>query len=424
MKIFIATLGTRGDAQPYVALGAGLKKAGHSVTVCAARAFKPIVEERGLRYGHMNDDLLELMQTAEGLGAMAGAARPLKTVKTVIGLWKLSAPIQRKTLDEGWASAKEAEPDLILFHPKAFGGPHYAEKLGVPAFMAFYLPMYVPTAEYPNIGFPRMTLGGWYNRRTYTLVQSLFRAGCGPFVRKWRRANGLSPRRRLVFGEDIPVLHGFSRHVVPVPSDWPPKAAAAGFWFLDHPERWEPPKDLVDFLNAGGPPVYAGFGSMRGKDSERLAGIVIEAFRIAGVRGIIAKGWGGLNPGDLPPNVHAIGEAPHDWLFPKVSAAIHHGGAGTTAAALRAGRPSIVCPFLVLGDQNFWGRRVSDLGAGVPPLTLKRLTADQLAEAINKVTHEAPYRRNAEILGEKIRQEDGVGNAVEIIERWMETAKP
>jgi sterol 3beta-glucosyltransferase len=221
-------------------------------------------------------------------------------------------------------------------------------------------------------------------------------------------------------GEPVPVLHGYSEHVLPRPADWPDGALVTGYWFLESDATWQPPDRLRDFLAAGDPPVYVGFGSMAGADPRRLARVVAEATRRAHVRGLLAIGWGGLDAGDLPDSVLAIDEAPHDWLFPRVAAAVHHGGAGTTAAALRAGRPSVICPFI--GDQPFWGRRVRALGAGSDPIPQKRLTAENLAAAIREVTTNPAIGRRSRELGERIRGEDGVANAVSALRsalaRW------
>jgi sterol 3beta-glucosyltransferase len=209
-------------------------------------------------------------------------------------------------------------------------------------------------------------------------------------------------------------LHGYSEFVSPRPGDWPDTAHITGYWFLDQNDGWQPSVALVDFLKAGEAPVYVGFGSMAGRNPQRMANLVVEALQKAKTRGIIATGWGGLDAGNLPETIFKIDNVPHDWLFPQVSAVVHHGGAGTTAAGLRAGRPSIICPFLV--DQPYWGERVYALGAGNKPIPQKKLTAEKLAEAIREVTTSQLIRQNAETVGEKIRQEDGITNAITILE--------
>jgi sterol 3beta-glucosyltransferase len=198
---------------------------------------------------------------------------------------------------------------------------------------------------------------------------------------------------------------------------WSEHARVTGYWFLDHPPDWQPPADLVDFLESGPPPIYIGFGSLKSRGAEKAGRIVLDALRQSGHRGVIAIGGGGLSESDLPDEVFAVGSVPHDWLFPRMAAVVHHGGAGTTGAELRAGVPSVIVP--VTNDQPFWGRRVRALGVGPAPIPRRRLTADRLARAICiAVTDESIRKRGAE-LGETIRAEDGVGNAVRIVNQAL-----
>ena len=189
---------------------------------------------------------------------------------------------------------------------------------------------------------------------------------------------------------------------------------ATGYWFLSPPEGWQPLNALQAFLDDGPPPVYIGFGSMAGRDPARKTQPAVEALQRAGQRGITATGWGGLRAEDLPPSILKIQAAPHDWLFPRVAAVVHHDGAGTTAAGLRAGKPTVICPFF--GDQPFWGRRVVDLGVGAEPISQKKLSADNLVAAIDQVTSNGQIQQRAAALGDKIRVEDGVARAVDFLE--------
>jgi sterol 3beta-glucosyltransferase len=289
--------------------------------------------------------------------------------------------------------------------------------------LAFWFPIYVPTSRFPAMGFPELPLGPGYRRLTYQLIRQILLM-MSRRVRKWRKQNGLAPRSpgsrmRLPDGRPIPALHGFSRHMIPRPDDWPDNAIVTGYWFLDQAEDWNPPRSLTEFLSGGEPPVYFGFGSIFGRDPKRVTRIILEAVRRTGVRAILAQGWGGLEPGDTarPESVMFIEAAPHGWLFPQVDAVAHHGGCGTTAAGLLAGKPSILCPFF--GDQPFWGRHVQRLGVGPPPIPQKRLTVESLCHAIDTVKSDSTMRENAAALGRRIRKEDGTSNAVTFITRWM-----
>ncbi|MBT0962817.1 glycosyltransferase [Denitromonas iodatirespirans] len=421
MNIFIATYGSRGDVQPYIALGKGLQAAGHEVTLATSERFREEVEAHGLHFGYMNDTMLAILDTDQGREMLENTRSAFAVVKRTFSMMKQVGPLQRRLLQEGWDAARQCQPDLIIFHPKAYGGPLYAEKLGVPVILALVIPMLVPTAEHPHLGFPDLKLGAAYNRMTHALVKRLMGLSAGKPVKAWRAANGLPRQGRFDVlhthaGKAIPVLCGFSRHVVPPPTDWPETVTTTGYWFLDGHDHWTPPPALADFLAAGPPPVYVGFGSMAGRDPQRLGRIVIDALQHAGVRGIVATGWGGLQiDAPLPDSILRIEQAPHDWLFPRMATVVHHGGAGTTAAALRAGKPSVIVPFF--GDQPYWARRVHALGAGSRPLPQKTLTVEALAAAINGV--DAGVREKAAALGAAIRNEDGIGNAVAQIEKLM-----
>ena len=417
MRICVLTIGTRGDVQPYVALGRGLQRAGHEVTVCTAQTFQELVVDNGLQYAFMNDGLIRLMDTAEGKGAMEGRRAQ------GFGLIKKARPLLRQALDEAWQAAQGT--DLVVYHPKTLAGYHIAEKLDLPVILSLPLPAYTPTRAFPNpILGSGIRLGGIFNRWTYAITR-LASALYADVINDWRRAIGLPPRGRLANelvlpnGQPMPTLYPYSPQVVPTPSDWPGTTLATGYWFLDHDARWQPPSGLEDFLQTGEAPVYVGFGSIPSTDPEAKGRVVIEA--LGGRRAVLASGWGGMAVEALPDTVHMIEHAPHDWLFERVQAVVHHGGAGTTAAGLRAGKATVICPFF--GDQPFWGRRVSDLGVGVPPIPQKSLDAVNLAEAIGRVVSDTAMQGRAARLGERIRDEDGVGRAIDFVERLAWTRR-
>jgi sterol 3beta-glucosyltransferase len=283
MNILIITLGSRGDVQPYVALGKGLKTAGHQVTLCTSSSFKSFVTEHGLSYGYMNNDLVEMARSDVGRNIMENANSVFKIIITSIKLFKLVTPMQRAMLKDSWEAAQKCGPDLIIFHPKAYGGAHFAEKLKVSSILAIPLPMLTPTSEFANIGFPAWKLGRSYNRITHFITLKILDNLTRMFIKRWRQEEALPPLPRgrdflhTAEGKQIPVMHCYSAHVGPTPADWPITAAATGYWFLDHLEDWQPPKGLVDFLEAGNPPVYVGFGSIAGRNPEKVTRVVIEA---------------------------------------------------------------------------------------------------------------------------------------------------
>ena len=213
----------------------------------------------------------------------------------------------------------------------------------------------------------------------------------------------------------FPMLYGFSPSVVPKPTDWGADDHVTGYWFLDSDDDWTPPQDLLNFLQAGPPPVYIGFGSMSSRKPAETTDLVLQALAKTQQRAILLSGWDGMQMTDLPASVCMVDSIPHAWLFARVAAVVHHGGAGTTAAGLRAGVPSIVIPFL--GDQPFWGQRVHDLGVGPAPIPRSKLTVDRLAGAIQEAVTNTTMRQRAAELGSKIQAEDGIANAVAIIQR-------
>lgn len=420
MKVLIVTVGSQGDIQPYVALGKALAAAGHAASVCAPEHFQEFVRGHGLDYQPMDNGFIELMATLEARTALEDMGSLPGAIRTIIRLVPKTGELQRRLFADAWAAANRLRPDLVLFHPKIGIGPDIGHELGIPAVLAPVFPQYVRTCEFPAVGLPDWPLGNGYRRGSYAFVHGVGAWASRKPVRAWREAEGLGPRppRMGPFnradGSGVPVLHGFSPLLCPVPADWPPQAVAFGDWPLEAPQDFQPEPALAEFLAAGPPPVYIGFGSMSGRRPAKKAAIVVEAVQRAGVRALIGRGWGGLDPGDLPPTVFAIGHVPHDWLFPRTAAVVHHGGAGTTHAGLRAGRPTVICPFF--GDQPFWGRRVQALGVGPAPVPQSRLSVERLAAAITQATTQPELAARAAELGAKLRAEDGLLRSV----AWLE----
>lgn len=410
MRISILTIGSRGDVQPFVALGLGLREAGHEVVLATGEGFGGVVAEHGLRHAALDVGFMERLQSSDGRAAVSG--------KRLLGAIREAASMYRRVLDGEWAAARGS--DAVVYHPKALGGYHIAEALGVPGFLSHPVPMFSPTRAFPNPVLPVASLGGSLNKLSYEAFLRLMTAPFGRVINRWRAETlGLAPRRFWageleVRGRPVRRLVCCSAHVVPAPADWGRSTSVTGHWFLDGAEAWEPPAPLAKFLAAGPPPVYVGFGSLAGWTPKRVVAAAVEALRRSGQRGVLVTGRGAVPP-NLPDSVFAIESAPHDWLFPRTSAVVHHGGAGTTAEGLRAGRVTVVCPTSI-NDQAFWGRRVFELGAGPEPIPQRRLTAEELGRAIHDAVTDAGMRRHAGELGTKIRAEKGVRRAVEIIE--------
>ena len=432
MKITILTVGSRGDVQPYVALGLGLQSAGHDVSLATHACWQSLVRAHGLGYRPVAGDPRSILEGNAGQMWLSSDRSPAGFLR---GFMEVAQPLMAKMSDDYWAACQDA--GLILYPIlAALPAAAIAEKLKVPALPA-YLQHVHTTAMYPSAMMPPMPLlGAVYNRLTYSLGGEVFWRAMRPAMNKWRQERlGLPalPRRSQFPAWDrarLPCFYGFSRVVVPRPPEWGDHVHITGYWFVRTPvdstvaapggQGGRADSRLVDFLASGPPPVFVGFGSMTGRDPEQVAGLVVEALARSRRRGLLLTGWGGLRPGDLPDDVLAIDAAPHDWLFPQVAAVVHHGGAGTTAAGLAAGKPSVVVPFFA--DQHFWAWRVAVLGAGPQPVPRRELTARRLAEAISEATTNPSITGRAAAIGSMIRSEDGVGTVAALLESYSRTA--
>jgi sterol 3beta-glucosyltransferase len=215
---------------------------------------------------------------------------------------------------------------------------------------------------------------------------------------------------------EVPILYGYSQYVLPIPADWGAQLHVTGYWFLPDMD-YQPPGELSAFLEQGPKPVYIGFGSMLDVEAARTTQIVLEALEMTGQRAILHGGWSKLGAMDLPANVLRIGDVPHSWLFPRVAAVVHHGGAGTTAAGLRAGVPAVIVPYF--GDQPFWARVVHRMGASPTPIPRLKLSAGKLADALQEATRDQTIQKASSRLGTRIQAERGVQNAVELINQYL-----
>lgn len=412
MHVTILTLGSRGDVVPYLAFGRALRRAGHDVRVITVKEFEPMVREAGFDFVPMGGAMRPLLTGGAGLRVSEAGTSVTRMSLALLRMFR--------SLAQGFAddlSAPELrQTDIIINQlPGALFGLDLAQAAQVPMVMAAVMPL-VPSRFEPMLMFPRWPspIPG-YNKLThwvaYQIAWGMFRSTIG----RWRAdVLNLSPAPfwgfyRLLQEERIPVFNAYSPHLAPPPSDWGPHIHTTGAWF-DDDEEWTPPEDLVRFIDAGPPPVYVGFGSMPSRRPDRSTRAVLQALERVGQRAVIHAGWGSLVPEDLPSSIHAIGVVPHAWLFPRMAAVVHHGGSGTTHAGLRAGRPSILVPFLF--DQFTWGRRVAAMGVGPPAIPHSRLSAARLADALDQAVHDSKMQRRASDLQRKMTAEGGVRQAV------------
>ena len=421
-RITILAVGSRGDVQPFVALGLGLQAAGdYAVTIAAAADYGDLVREYGLAFQPLVGFISTLVDPRLVADFLAGAGNPLRAAWH---FWRQVNPIVDQLMRDCWLASRDAD-GLIVSTLGMYCGLHLAEKLQIPLVVAHLHP-YTPTSSAPAMFFPRLPdhIPGQaaYNRLSHALANhGQWQVLRRPFNRVRRSLLALAALHPLALAARVrafapPIVYGYSATIAPPPADWNERANITGAWFLPHLADWQSSPELAAFLADGSPPVYVGFGSiMLGAAGDRITQSIVDALASVGQRGIIQRGWGDLGRGAGSANVLVVDSVPHDWLFARVGAVVHHGGAGVTAAALRAGVPSVVVPFL--GDQYFWAERVAALGAGTAPLPAKLLSTETLAKSLSTVLGSPLIRERAAAIARHIASENGVQNAVALVER-------
>jgi sterol 3beta-glucosyltransferase len=413
MRITIFAAGSRGDIQPCVVLARGLQQAGFDVLLAAPENFADFVQAHGLNFHPLRGDVQQIMAGETGREFMQGGnTNPIQSIRAMRSMLE---PVALQMAEDALEACQGADA-LISLAVFATLAKTIAEIRQIPLIHVEPTPVF-PTRSFTAPGWPlQKNLGGFYNRFSGHAMLRVLWLWYAPFVNAFRARFDLPPYRAASFYQILtsaPLLGAYSDQVIPRPPDWPENIQISGYLFLDSQSGWGPDHELMSFLDGGDPPVYIGFGSMSGRNPERLAALVLEALAKSGQRGLLLTGWGGMQTLSVPENVYVLDAAPHSWLFPRMAAVVHHGGAGTTAEGLRAGVPALILPFAV--DQAFWGKRVQNLGVGPEPIPQKKLTADSLAHAIQLAVTLPDIRLRAARLGEALRAEDGLGNAVSII---------
>lgn len=423
-----------------MALGKVLKeKYGHRVRLATHPVFKEFVSENGLEFFSIGGDPSELMAfMVKNPGLMPGfdtlrsgdiGRRRNEIAKMIKGCWRSCIEAGDGTGDEasdaslsdflgGEAGTDPATrpfvADAIIANPPSFAHIHCAEKLGIPLHMMFTMP-WSPTQAFPH-PLANITSSNADSKLTnfmsYALVDMMTWQGLGDVINRFRQRDlGLEPisltwAPGMLSRLQIPYTYCWSPALIPKPADWANYVSVSGFFFLNLATNYTPEPKLAEFLDAGPPPVYIGFGSIVVDDPTAMTKLIFDAVKKTGQRALVSKGWGGVGADELgiPEGVYMLGNVPHDWLFKKVSCVVHHGGAGTTAAGIAAGKPTVVVPFF--GDQPFWGAMVARAGAGPEPVAYKELTADILAASIKKALAPSSIEK-AQELSTKISHETG-----------------
>ncbi|GAB3412420.1 glycosyltransferase [Flindersiella endophytica] len=400
MRILIVTAGSRGDVAPFTGLGQRLQQAGHQVALGAHDRFAGLAREAGLEHRALPGDAVEL--------ARARTGDPSPAQDDV----RAAFPEYLGQLADGVLAAANAGTDLVL---TAFGPAPLsrlvAEGLGIPSVGAYLAPC-VPTREFPPPGWP--AAGTLSPEENLEAGRKLF-AQPGPlYAGALRRLRGLldlpaADEQAAGPPQNWPICHGFSPAVVPPPADWPASVRVTGYWWPAEPPAWQPSGQLTEFLEAGPPPVFVSFGST--PTHGRLDEVVAAAVERTGVRAVVQGG--SAEPGPVGDDILMVGDVPYEWLFPRMAAVVHHAGAGTTAAGLRAGVPAVPVPSII--DQPFWAERLHRLGVAPRPLPLDELTAGTLTDALRTCLDQPAYRDHAIELAGRIRAEDGPGAVLSLL---------
>ncbi|KAL5321393.1 hypothetical protein ACEPPN_009351 [Leptodophora sp. 'Broadleaf-Isolate-01'] len=434
LNIVIQVVGSRGDVQPFIAVGNELQKHGHRVRIATHDVFEDFVRQSGLEFypiGGDPADLMAYMVKNPGLIPSMSSLRAgdVQSKRKMITLM----------LDGCWRSCIEADlktgvpftADAIIANPPSFAHVHCAQALGCPVHIMFTMP-WSCTRDFPhplaNLKSSSETTeiqSGKGNYVSYMIVEWMTWQGLGDVINKWRKSIDLEPIPEtegpmLVETLKIPFTYCWSPALVPKPKDWPSHIDVCGFFFREAP-KFTPDAELDHFLRSGLPPIYIGFGSIVIDDPNEMTAMILEAVRMTGVRAVISRGWSKLGAGqENGSHVHFLGDCPHEWLFQHVAGVIHHGGAGTTACGLLNGRPTAIVPFF--GDQPFWGHMVAAAGAGPRPLPYKGLTSLKIAEAIEFCLRPEVLTAAGDIAA-RMRTESGVKTAVESFHRGLPTKK-
>lgn len=417
MDITILTYGSRGDVQPFLALAVGLQKKGHRVKLAAPHRFTDFVNGYNIPFVPLAGDPEEISKALNEAGHNA--------IKMIRAIGDYVNSIALEVARGAFAACEEA--DLIVHSFLFTTGAHsLARARGIPDVSIQTFPVFASTREYPPAALPSLPtgwpsyLGHWLNTKVF------WYGGNSGYNNKRKQHPDVFPFDLFWPFDDkpprraTPLLFAVSPTVLPPAREWANRVRVTGYFFLDSPADYQPPSELRRFLEAGPEPVCVTFGSMIHREVNRISKSVLESLRATGNRAIILTGWDGWMGKKSTDEVLFLESAPHDWLLPRCKAVIHHGGAGTTGAGLRAGIPNIVVPFA--GDQMFWGKRVHAIGAGPRPIPVRALTATRLVSALAEAG-ESALRERARLLGRSIRAEDGVGETIRVVESRLDDWK-
>lgn len=402
-----------------MALGSGLTEAGCEVTIATHTTFKGLIENRGFTFAPLSVDPRAVMKS---LARSGGSATGIMK-----GFRRVVEPALYRAANEAMEATEDAE--ALLVSSAAFFGYDVADARDLPAAGVAMAPLVTHTRHFPSALMPAniglrdgglMGLGALYSRSTHLAASQLM---WQPFRKAINRIRTelfslppysfLGPLLSSRPQNDRLQLYAWSNELLPEPPDWDINRRVSGYWFLNSEEDWDPPEALAEFLESGPPPVCMGFGSSYIENAAHIADVFAETLANLGQRGILLSGWGELRSTRPHPNILEIEEAPYDWLLPRTRGFVHHGSTAVTHAALRAKIPSVTVPSY--GDQLLWGHLLSRSGVAPPPIHRHNLSAERLARAVSKIIIDPRLSQRAAILGQKVEQEDGVAQAVDLL---------
>lgn len=420
MKISIVTSGSRGDVQPYLVLAKALRDKGYDVKLIANSNFKEFIEENNVKFCPLNVDIKELVESEEGLKLIESG-----NVITFLGKFlDLFKKLFIQFFDDMLEYCSDA--DLIIHSPTAFVASYIAVKFNVPSIGA-YLQPFSKTKDFPNFAFPQdLSFLPLYNKLSHDLFDIISWQMVRPsinYITNERLKIGKLPfffnPSKFQEEKDFPMLYAYSPSIIPRPKDWRESINVTGYWFFEN-NNYVAPKELEKFIDTDKKIIYIGFGSMSNRNSEQTSKMINNVINKLGIKAVVLSGWGGVNKIENE-NIYMTDYIDHNWIFPKVSASAHHCGAGTTSVCLKSGTPQIPIPFFA--DQPFWAKRIYDLGLSSKPIKRKKLNEDNLYYSIKNVLENKDISKRSKEISLKISQEDGIGNAINAIEKIIDKNK-
>ena len=417
LKITLLAVGSRGDVNPACALGSGLKMAGYQVCIATHNSFREFVNQSGLEFASIRGNYKQLLKSEAGLNTLEGRA----------SLRLVSDDLLAQQLQDCWQACQGSY--AIISFPLSLYGYHIAEALKIPFFVMSYIPI-IATKDFPLLEFDNTKTGflaRFLNPLSYKIAQFLsWRNDCSVINTFRNNLNlpaipygGVSFRKDIPENlSEIPIIHYFSPSIIPRPQDWSNSVYITGHLLSQAHLEYQPDSKLKKFINQGEKPIYVGFGSMTVRKPQAITETIIQALKLNNQKAILLSGWADLGAVKLPENIFLLKEyVPFEWLFPQLKAVVHHGGSGTVALGLRSGIPQVIVPFFA--DQPAWGKRLQTLGVAPHPLPVKELTTEKLSKLINIAINDINMQKQAKKIAAHLHQEQGVEEAVEIIDKYL-----